>query len=230
MSQLIKRELELNDVTSIRSTSGQIAKLSLLISIMKAKGSWCNCLAILWQPKESWSLGKDSYPSLDESDSEIKQEVTVNVTKTCSDSVLARLEERILDWTRMKTIVGIVPKYMQILKQKMSPPSDVLIATQRGVMDIELLEKTSIKIIKMLQQREFIEGLRIIKKVHKQNPCNNDQSTATKASPIYGLGPFLDDNGVLRMGGQLRNSSLNRSLMHPILLPRRSVITSKIIE
>ena len=36
MSQLIKRELELNDVTSIRSTSGQIAKLSLLISIMKA--------------------------------------------------------------------------------------------------------------------------------------------------------------------------------------------------
>ena len=230
MSQLIKRELELNDVTSIRSTSGQIAKLSLLISIMKAKGSWCNCLAILWQPEESWSLGKDSYPSLDESDSEIKQEVTVNVTRTCSDSVLARLEERILDWTRMKTIVGIVLKYMQILKQKMSPPSDVLIATHRGVMDIELLEKTSIKIIKMLQQREFIEGLRIIKKAHKQNPCNNDQSTATKASPIYGLGPFLDDNGVLRMGGQLRNSSLNRSLMHPILLPRRSVITSKIIE
>ena len=44
MSQLIKRELELNDVTSIRSTSGQIAKLSLLISTMKAKGSKC-----LWQ-------------------------------------------------------------------------------------------------------------------------------------------------------------------------------------
>ena len=112
----------------------------------------------------------------------------------------------------------------------MSPHSDVLIATHSGVVDIELLEKTSIKIIKMLQQREFIKELRIIKKAHKQNPCNNDQSTAAKASPIYGLGPFLDDHGVLRVGGQLRNSSLNRSLMHPILLPRRSVITSKIIE
>ena len=32
MSQLIKRELELSDVTSIREYSGQIAKLSLVTS------------------------------------------------------------------------------------------------------------------------------------------------------------------------------------------------------
>ena len=48
-----------------------------------------------------------------------------------------------------------------------------------------------------------MKELRIIKKIHKQNPSNNDQSTATKASPIYGLDPFLDDNGVLRVGGRL---------------------------
>ena len=98
------------------------------------------------------------------------------------------------------------------------------------MVDIELLEKASIKIMKMLQQREFIKELRIIKKAHKQNSSNNDQSsTLIKASPIYGLEPFLD-NGVLRVGSQLRNSCLNRNLMHSILLPQRSVITSRIIE
>ena len=51
----------------------------------------------------------------------------------------------------------------------------------------------------MLQQREFIEQLRIIMKAHKQNPSNNDQSTVTKASPIYGLDPFLDNNSVLQV-------------------------------
>ena len=81
----------------------------------------------------------------------------------------------------------------------------------------------------MLQQREFIKELRIKKKAHKQNPSNNYQSTVTNVSPIYGLDPFLDDNDVLRVGYQLRNSSLNQNLMHPILLPRRSVITSRII-
>ena len=78
--------------------------------------------------------------------------------------------------------------------------------------------------------KEFVEELRIIKKAHKQNPSDNGQSTVTKASPIYGLDLFSDDNGVLRVGGRLRNYSLNQNLMHPILLPQRSVITSRIIE
>ena len=101
----------------------------------------------------------------------------------------------------------------------MSQPSDVLKATHSGVIDIELLEKTSIKIIKMLRQREFIKELRIIKKAHRRNPSNNDQSTVTKASSIYGLDPFLDYNGLLRVGGRLKNSGLKSNLMYPILLP-----------
>ena len=167
---------------------------------------------------------------MDESDPEIKQEVKVNVTRTCSNSVFAWLEERISNWTRMRRIIGIVLKYVQVLNQKLSPPSDVLTATHSLVVDIELLEKASIKIIKMLHQRELIKELRIMKKAYKQNPGNNDQSIVTKASPIYGADPFLDDNGVLRVGGRLRNSSLNENLIHPILLPRRSVITSRIIK
>ena len=137
---------------------------------------------------------------MDESDPEIKQEFKVNVTRTCSNSVLAWFEERTSDWTRMKKIIGIVLKYVQILKQELSPPSDVLATIHIGVVDIELLEKASIKIIKMLQQREFIGELKIIKKAHKQNPSDNNKRTVTKASPIYSLDPFLDDNGVLRVG------------------------------
>ena len=53
----------------------------------------------------------------------------------------------------------------------------------------------------MLQQREFVQELRIIKKAHKQNSSNNNQSTVTKASMVYGLDPFLDDDSVLRVRG-----------------------------
>ena len=78
---------------------------------------------------------------MDESDPEIKHEVKVNVTRTCSNSVLTWLEERISDWTIIKRIIGIVLKYVQMLKRKLSPTSDVLTATHSGVVDIELLEK-----------------------------------------------------------------------------------------
>ena len=183
--------------------------MGLGVANTKKVQRWYNGPNFLWQPKESWSLEEDSCLSLDQSDPEIKHEVKVNATRTSSNSVSTWLEERISDWTRMKRIIGTVVKYGQILKAKLSPPSVVLTTTYRGVLDDELLEKASIKIIKMLQQREIVEELRITKKAHKQNPSNNDQSTVTKASPIYGLDLFLDDNGVLRVGGRLRNSSLN---------------------
>ena len=62
------------------------------------------------------SLYKDSCLSLEESDLEIKHEVKVNVTRTCSNSVLTWLEERISDWTRIKCVSGIVLKYIEIFK------------------------------------------------------------------------------------------------------------------
>ena len=119
----------------------------------------------------------------------------------------------------MKRIIGIVLKYEQILNQKLSLPSDILKNEHSAVVDINLLGKASIKIIKMLQQREFLKKLRTIKKTNKQNPSSSDQSTSTKASAIYGLDLFLDNNGVLKFGGQLRNFSLYWNLMHPVLLP-----------
>ena len=92
------------------------ASRGLDVANTKKVQRWYNGPAFLWQSEESWSSEKDSYPSLDESDPEIKQEVKVNVTRTCSNSVLAWLEERISDWTRMKRIIGIVLQYVQILK------------------------------------------------------------------------------------------------------------------
>ena len=77
---------------------------------------WYNGPDFLWQPEKSWSLEKDSCPSLGESDPEIKHEVKVNVTRTCSNSVLNCLEERMSYWTRMKRIIGTVLKCGQILK------------------------------------------------------------------------------------------------------------------
>ena len=99
---------------------------------------------------------------MNESDPEITREVKVNVTRTFSNSVLTWLGKRISYWTRSKRIIGIDLKYGQILTQNLSPPQNVLTVSHSDVVDNELLEKASITIIKMLQQIEFIEELRIL--------------------------------------------------------------------
>ncbi|KAJ8980327.1 hypothetical protein NQ317_008035 [Molorchus minor] len=48
--------------------------------------------------------------------------------------------------------------------------------------------------------------------------------------PLRRLNPFLDDSGVIRVGGRLRHSSLDYPTKHPILLPRQSRLTELLVE
>ena len=105
----------------------------------------------------------------------------------------------------MKRIVGIVLKYKQILKQKLPPVlnAPVLNApsiSSNSIIDAALLEKASVEIMKMRQQREFLEKLKIIEKACIKYLNIKDEITLTKSSPIYDLDLFLDDNGVLSVG------------------------------
>lgn len=47
--------------------------------------------------------------------------------------------------------------------------------------------------------------------------------------PLKSLNPYIDDKKILRVGGRLESSSLTEDRKHPILIPRRSVLTSLIV-
>ena len=100
----------------------------------------------------------------------------------------------------MKRIVGIVLKYKQILKQKLSPVLNAPAISSNSIIDAALLEKASVEIMNMRQQREFLEKLKIIEKACRKYLNIKDEITLTKSSPIYDLDLFLDDNGVLSVG------------------------------
>ena len=51
-----------------------------------------------------------------------------------------------------------------------------------------------------------------------------------KSSSLYLLHPFIDDNGLLKVGGRLRKSKLNRDTVHPVLLPKKNKITNAIAQ
>ena len=50
-----------------------------------------------------------------------------------------------------------------------------------------------------------------------------------KTSSIYRLDPFVD-KGVLRVGGRLNNADIPQESKHPIILPRKSNVTTLIIR
>ena len=44
------------------------------------------------------------------------------------------------------------------------------------------------------------------------------------------LHPFIDDCGILRVGGRLKNSPYDTNLTFPVILPKKTVITQRLIE
>ena len=49
-------------------------------------------------------------------------------------------------------------------------------------------------------------------------------------SSLYKLDPFVDEDGILRVGGRLRRASLTDDMKFPIILPRNSHVTTLIVS
>ncbi|XP_011699835.1 PREDICTED: uncharacterized protein LOC105457083 [Wasmannia auropunctata] len=58
--------------------------------------------------------------------------------------------------------------------------------------------------------------------------CRGDAISAS--SHIASLSPFIDKEGLIRVGGRLVNSDLNFDARHQILLPRNHILTQRILE
>ena len=54
--------------------------------------------------------------------------------------------------------------------------------------------------------------------------------TMPRSSIIKQLEPFLNSNGIICVGGQLRRSFLNELNKHPIILPKGGKVSSLIIQ
>ena len=50
------------------------------------------------------------------------------------------------------------------------------------------------------------------------------------SSKIRSLDPFLDADGILRVGGRLRRSKVHHDVKHPIILPKKDIVVQRLIE
>lgn len=86
-----------------------------------------------------------------------------------------------------------------------------------------------------LTSKELNDSLYLIIKHEQQKHFKNDLHVLkTKNTIVKGdlrpLNPFVDGNGLIRVGGRLHNASISYSQKHPALLPRDSRVTELIIQ
>lgn len=87
-----------------------------------------------------------------------------------------------------------------------------------GPLQVHELNNACLKLIKISQYESFINDINAIS---RKEPIN-------KSSILKTLNPFLDETGVLRVGGRLKYSNLSYYKCYPIILPKKHLLTNLI--
>ncbi|XP_053964178.1 uncharacterized protein LOC128867103 [Anastrepha ludens] len=136
---------------------------------------------------------------------EVRQKVLVSMNNRIDISLSFKY---INSFTKMQRIFGYVHKFITTARS--------LKSSHLTSENIHLGTQLLIRIVQRAQLWPEYFAL-------KQNQCVHSSSS------ISSLSPFLDDFGVVRVGGRLRNSTLSFEARHPIILPKDHPLTSAII-
>lgn len=90
----------------------------------------------------------------------------------------------------------------------------------RGPITAKEIREADTRIIRLMQTIAFSQELRSLQRSENLHP----------KSKLIPLSPFIDDQGIIRVGGRLQNSTLSFAQKHPILLPKGHHVTTLIIR
>lgn len=89
-----------------------------------------------------------------------------------------------------------------------------------GVLKVDEIENARLTVIMHLQREAYFEEMQCLRK----------GNALSRTNKIAALSPFLDDRGVLRVGGRLSRADIAFDAKHQILIPNKHPITGLIIE
>ena len=181
-----------------------------------------------------------------ESDPEVKKAVVFTshaeslATQPSESSMLSRLCH-ISSWQRLLKVLALCLRVKSRLASR-----EVKWTTQTGCKNIRPLPKVSVtltelleaegEVLKIVQCEQFYEEIEVLKKLKTSGEVTDrklarERNLAIKKSScLYRLDPFLDEDGIVRVGGRIRRANLPFATKHPVVLPCKSHVTNLLIR
>jgi hypothetical protein len=211
---------DLSDATQwryVKSSNNPADKASRGMHEFQFKNDWLCGPSFLRAPKESWP----NMPIIDCNMDHIelkRRQVLTNVVKV--DEIWHNIWERFSDWLKLlKAVAWLVRFKNYILLMKAGCCVGSLSV---GNLKASELQRAELDIIKLVQAEIYSNEIEILSRVTARSP-------ALKKSSLQNLRPILVE-GVLRVGGRLKNMPAPFDTRHPIILPRRHIITQLIVR
>ena len=99
---------------------------------------------------------------------------------------------------------------------------------------VEDLQEAEKLLIKWVQVEAFEEQLKVLKDSSVDEDTRESKKERKKFlrknDLLVQLDPFVDQSGILRVGGRLKKSDLEENIKHPIILPKKGMISRLVVE
>ena len=167
-------------------------------------------------------------------DPEVRKVTTLATMSTKKELKITDRLEYFSDWFRARRAIALSLLYLQRLREQAFAEHKV--SNKKAMLQVQDLQEAENVIIKSVQCTAFPEELKSLKSSQHAKSLEDRLVTppeikfSPKQSSLYKLDPFLDSQGILRVGGRLRNASLPFEVKFPVILPRRSHVTTLIIR
>ena len=223
------------------------ASRGLTASQLLQGSSWLTGPEFLWESGPFQPKKTRGHP-IDENDPEVKK---AHVFKTHAGGAITqsfrlfrsdRLHH-ISSWQRvLKAVAFCLRLKTKLLSRELKSSSDrqtsatndkPLLKAAVTVAELQTAEKEVLKIVQREQFHEEIQVLEILKLVGEapdRKTARQRNVAIKRSSCLYRLDPFLDEDGLIRVGGRIKRANLPFGTKHPVVLPRKSHITALLIR
>ena len=177
-----------------------------------AQSNWIQGPDFLCKPETEWDATlkqpvRDA--KLLDDDIEVKKIMSLATAVTPSLTYFS-------DWQRANKAITICHRYVRLLRSKI----------QKGNEDKITRKLRSGKRVQPISIQELYEAEVVILKAVQQE---FDPNTSPSSS-LGKLDPYMDSNGVIRIGGRLNLSDVSGQCIHPEILPKTGHVTEIIIR
>ena len=136
-------------------------------------------------------------------------------------------------WYRAKRAIAICLKLPERLQQRTARARGQ-VHTAMQPLKVEDLHQAEAEIIKAVQGEAFRNDIELLKSLKINKATRKDvksrKACLKKTSSLCRLDPFIDESGLLRVGGRIDRADTPYHIKYPVILPRKGHITTLVIR
>ena len=177
-------------------------------SELTPESRWLSGPAFLCLSQDNWPAQEEPQPLADDA-----EEVKPSVLTTAVGSICHPEPDpsKYSSWLRYRRVVAWVMRFAHNASGRSTRRS--------GPLSSEELEEAEIIILKQAQKATYREEMGALTLGHE---------LPTRSS-LLPLSPYQDEDGLMRVGGRLRNAPVPEDARHPVILPRHGEVTRLVI-